>query len=185
MLARLDPADSTGSRSRSAGLTKDAVRALAREAAARRGQAREPGPLLRRRPRRARVPAAPRRPAPAPPGRDRRPPGHGARPPRGPAQLHGRPAPRPGRGGPGAALRAREGREDATASSWARRRRSRPRASRSRTPAFTARRRKSRPSGCATTRSSLLPVHVRRDGGTRARARRAGQRESHPGSSPA
>ena len=135
MLAKLDPALLDRLSFPLGGLTKDAVRALAREAGLPGGrQAREPGPLLRRRPRRPRVPPAPRRPAAAPARRDRRPRGTCARPPRGPAQLHGRPAPRPGPGEPRAALRAEEGRGDATAWSSGRRRRSPPTACASRTP---------------------------------------------------
>ena len=86
--------------------------ARARRRAAGGRQAREPGPLLRRRPRRPRVPSAPRRPAPARARRHRRPAGPRARPPRGPPQLHRRPAPRPRRRDARAALRAGEGRDE-------------------------------------------------------------------------
>ena len=71
------------------------ARARARGGPAGGRQAREPGPLLRRRPRRPRLPSAPRRAAAAQGGRDRGPPGPCGRPPRRPPQLHRRPAPRP------------------------------------------------------------------------------------------
>ena len=73
MLAKLDPAAARAAAlpARRADQGRRA-RARARGRAAGRRQAREPGPLLRRRARRPRVPAPPRRPAAAQPGRDRR-----------------------------------------------------------------------------------------------------------------
>ena len=70
-----------------------------------RPQAREPGPLLPRRPGKVDVPAPPRRPAGAR-RRRARPLRPGGRPPPRPPQLHGRPATRDRRLGRRAALRA-------------------------------------------------------------------------------
>ena len=113
MLAKLDPALLDRISFPLGGLTKDAVRQLARDAGLPVADKRESQDLcFVAGPWRPRLPSAPRRPAPAHSRRDRGPGGPRARPPRGPPQLHGRAAPRPRSGDRRAGLRAGEGRDN-------------------------------------------------------------------------